>query len=454
MEPVCDFGLGACYFPPPRRSDCSGRTPDGGIWCLLFPAPRHRGWTAKGRLPPHRPVVIMQVVQLLQGACTMLDIHLGDATQVPIYKQIVEQVRQHVATSRLEPGERLPTVRQLATSLGISPGTVVRAYLELEQDRIVVSRRGGGTMVAAGAQDPGIMALRRKRLADMVSRSVLEALSLGYSPEELETAFFLHLAQWREEQKDRTQAPDARLNSIDTRSTIVISGSHDMALFLLVGQLRDRHPEISVEVNNTGSLGGLIALQEERADLAGIHLLDEETGEYNSPYVKYLLPGREVAIVHLAYRIQGLMLQRSNPKAIKDLDDLARSDISIVNRQNGSGTRVLLDSKLRQRAIETADVRGYGQEVNTHIDVAAAIANGQADTGLGIQAAANACDLDFIPLFKERYDLVIPIANYRSRLLAPLLEIIASQEFSRVVAGAGGYDTSQTGTTTFFKHGH
>jgi len=382
----------------------------------------------------------------------LIEIQLDQRQHMPLYRQIVEQVKQLVATNRLHPGEHLPTVRQLAHTLDISPGTVVRAYLELEQEQIVVSRRGGGTIVAAKADDPGLVLLRQKRLNSLVSQRILEALSLGYSPEELETAFFLHLARWREEHRRQAVVSDNKLSSIDTRNTIVISGSHDMALFLLVGQLREKRPEINIEVNNAGSLGGLIALQEEKADLAGIHLLDEETGEYNYPYVKHILPGREVAIVNLVYRVQGLMFYRGNPKQIKGLEDLSRPDISIINRQQGSGTRVLLDFKLRQSGITPSEVSGYEREMDTHLEVAAAIADGAADVGLGIEAAANACNLGFLPLFRERYDLVIPMANYRSKLLSPLLEAIASREFTEVVTSAGGYDTSQTGAATFVKY--
>jgi putative molybdopterin biosynthesis protein len=222
-----------------------------------------------------------------------------------------------------------------------------------------------------------------------------------------------------------------------------------MALNILVELAQRQNKNLKVQITNAGSLGGLIALQEERAHLAGIHLLDEETGEYNYPYVKKVLPGREVAIVHLAYRIQGLMFARGNPKNIKGLEDLKRKDITFVNRQKGAGTRVLLDIHLRQLGISPSAIKGYEKELDTHVAVGLEIAHGDADVALGIEAAANSCNLDFLPLFRERYDLVIPIANYRSELLAPLLRIVASEEFKAVVDKAGGYDTSQTGATSF-----
>jgi len=218
---------------------------------------------------------------------------------------------------------------------------------------------------------------------------------------------------------------------------------------MLVSRLRQKNPEIKIHVTYAGSLGGLIALQEGRADLAGIHLLDAETGEYNYPYVKHLLPGREVAIVHLAYRIQGLMFAAGNPKRIKGIEDLRRPDVTLVNRQKGSGTRILLDQELRRLGITPSDVKGYDREVDTHLAVAKSIVRGDADAGLGIEAAARASHIDFLPLYRERYDLVIPIEKNRSKKLAPLLGVIASKDFRKAVTEAGGYDTSQTGTTTF-----
>jgi len=358
-------------------------------------------------------------------------------------------LRQMVATGQLQAGERLPTVRQLAESLAISPGTVVKAYRQLEQDGVIHSRRGGGTVVVGRASDPQLLALRQTRLSNLMSHGILDALSQGYSLEETEAAFSVHLDRWREEQKDSAQAAKGRSKSTETGKALVIVASHDLALNMLVSKLRQQNPEVKIHVTYAGSLGGLIALQEGRADLAGIHLLDAETGEYNYPYVKHLLPGREVAIVHLAYRIQGLMFAAGNPKQIKSLEDLRRPDITLINRQKGSGTRILLDQELRQLGMAPSRVNGYAHEVDTHLAVARSIAEGKADVGLGIEAAARACHIDFLPLYRERYDLVMPVENHRNKKLAPLLKMIGSKGFQKAVTEAGGYDTSQTGTTAF-----
>ena len=314
---------------------------------------------------------------------------------------------------------------------------------------MVVSRRGGGTIVAMNPDDPSITTSRQRRLSDIVTDDILKALSLGYSPEDLEAAFYLHLARWREERKGLAGVAGDTAVTPKRPGTIRIVGSHDLALNILVDMVKHRSPGLDIEVTHAGSLGGLIALQEDRADLAGIHLMDEETGEYNYPYVKRILPGREVAVVHLAYRIQGLMFPRGNPKNVRGIVDLKRPDITFVNRQPGAGTRVLLDINLRQLGIKPGEVKGYGREMDTHLAVGTAVARGEADVALGIEAAARSCNLDFLPLFRERYDLVMPRAGYRSKLLAPLLGAIVDEEFRAVVNRAGGYDTSQTGAVTF-----
>lgn len=381
----------------------------------------------------------------------MAELRLDQHSSLPLYKQIADQVRQLVASDRLKPGERLPTVRQLANSLNVNQNTVVKAYSELEQDQVIVSRRGAGTLVTSKTDDPTMRVVRQKRLSDMVSSDILKVLSLGYSPEELEAFFHLHLARWYEERKSSVDSAEPHETRFEDSKAISIVGSHDLALNLLVSQLKHNNSEINIEITSAGSLGGLIALQEGRAHLAGIHLLDAETGTYNYPYVKHVLPGREMVIVHLAYRIQGLMLALNNPKKIEGFYDLKRQDISFINRQKGSGTRVLLDLELNKLGISSNEVPGYERELETHMAVATSIAHGEADVGLGIEAAAKACQLGFLPLFRERYDLVIPVENYRSKLLSPLLEIIVSKEFIEIVNQVGGYDTSETATTTFLK---
>jgi len=196
---------------------------------------------------------------------------------------------------------------------------------------------------------------------------------------------------------------------------------------------------------NVGSLGGLLALARDEAHLAGSHLLDESSGEYNVSYIQQHLAGRAVVLVHLAGRVQGLIVPPGNPKAVTALANLQRGDVVFVNRQRGSGTRVLLDYHLRHLGIDPAAIAGYDREEYTHLAVAADVASGAADTGLGILAAARALELEFVPLFSEQYQLVIPRQHYESDLLQPALEILRGEEFQSQVESLGGYDIARMG---------
>jgi putative molybdopterin biosynthesis protein len=225
--------------------------------------------------------------------------------------------------------------------------------------------------------------------------------------------------------------------------TIVHIGSHDLCLDLLSQSLAEAGRRFSSA--NAGSLGGLLAVGRGDAHLAGSHLLDPQTGEYNISYVQKYLPGLPVLLVNLVYREQGLIIARRNPKAITGLTDLSRGDLRYVNRQRGAGTRVLLDYHLDRLGIRPEQIHGYAREEYTHLAVAVAVQSGAADCAMGIEAAANALGLDFIPLAKERYDLVIPRVHYESELLTPLLDLIRGSKFPGLVAALPGYDTSDMG---------
>ncbi len=231
---------------------------------------------------------------------------------------------------------------------------------------------------------------------------------------------------------------------VEIDRTIFSIGSHDISLDLLAQYLAG-HDRRLVSAN-VGSLGGLLALRRDEAHLAGTHLLDPASGDYNLVYIRQYLPGIPVRVVALVGRQQGLFVPKDNPKGIHTLADLTRPDISFVNRQRGAGTRVLLDYHLDQLGIVPEEVRGYNHEEYTHLGVAAAIVSGRVDCGLGIAAAAKALDLDFVPLFQERYDLVIPCKYYNSPHLAPLLQILGEGDFQQAVAAMPGYDITVMGT--------
>lgn len=229
----------------------------------------------------------------------------------------------------------------------------------------------------------------------------------------------------------------------DIDHTVVVTGSHDMTLDILANLMGERGAGRLASAS-VGSLGGLLALERGEAHIAGTHLLDPETGEYNLPYVRRHL-SKAVTVITLVHRVQGLIVRPGNPLGIASIKDLAGGSATFVNRQRGSGTRVLLDHELALLGIESEKIAGYGREEYTHLAVAAAVAAGRADVGLGIQSAARAFDLDFVPLLKERYDLVIPADALATEPVAPALAAIRSAEFRARVRVLGGYDTDQTG---------
>ena len=229
------------------------------------------------------------------------------------------------------------------------------------------------------------------------------------------------------------------------RNTIVAIGSHDLTLDVLADQLRRVQPALALSSANVGSLGGLLALQRGEAHLAGSHLLDETTGDYNVKFIRELLPGRRIVLLRFVGRVQGLIVPAGNPKRIFSLHDLIRPDVAFINRQRGAGTRVLLDYELQRLGLKARQIRGYERQEYTHLAVAAAVKSGAADCGLGILAAARALGLSFVPLFNERYDLVIPAEHYESDKLAPLLAVIRRPEFAATVEALGGYDTADIG---------
>ena len=231
----------------------------------------------------------------------------------------------------------------------------------------------------------------------------------------------------------------------DLGQSILVVGSHDLGLDLLAAFLKKKDYQLDLSTAHVGSLSGLMAVRDGLAHFAGTHLFDPESGEFNIPYIKRYLPQTPVKLVHFAFRDQGLILPPGNPKGIKSLEDLARPDVRFVNRQPGAGTRVLLDYYLQKLGLEASQIQGYEVEETTHLGVAVVVATQQADVGLGIAAAARLLGLEFIPLFQERYDLLVRADFFSSRAFGLILEILASQEFREEVKKLGGYEVSRMG---------
>lgn len=234
------------------------------------------------------------------------------------------------------------------------------------------------------------------------------------------------------------------LHSMDEISrTLVITGSHDPLVDIVGDIMRRKWRDSMVASSHVGSMGGILAIKRKEAHLGGIHLLDEESGTYNIPYLKKYFPDGRVALVECVNRVQGLMVAKGNPKNIMGVADLVNHEY--VNRQKGSGTRILSDYLAKQSGLDTSQIHGYEREELTHTAVAAAIAAGTADAGLGIFSASKIYGLDFTPIYEEQYDFLIANEAIELESVQRLLEIIKGEEFAQRLQNLGGYTLKNPG---------
>jgi molybdate-binding protein/DNA-binding transcriptional regulator YhcF (GntR family) len=336
----------------------------------------------------------------------------------------------------LKPGDRLPSVREMAERWGCTIGTVQHAYHELVQQGLLTSRSGQGTRVVDNPHLPGAMALRQATLTNRAEAFLLETLTAGHSLEEVERAFRLATDRWRQSIQDQPPPIPEILRFI---------GSHDLVMTWLASHFPEIAPGYGLQMQFAGSLGGLIALAEGRADLAGSHLWDEESDTYNIPFVRRVLPGQRVALLTLAQRRIGLILPEGNPVGIASLADLLQPGLRFINRQAGSGTRVWLDAAMSRAGLPTSQIAGYQDEKITHSAVAQAVAEGKADVGIGLEAAALSYNLDFLPLAHDQYDLVIPEAIMALPAVQALANWLIQPDTHAMIEALGGYDVHKTG---------
>ena len=339
-------------------------------------------------------------------------------------------------TYRLTAAGRAEFARWLA-----APAAVVRGRDELPAKLHFAARH-------APARTPGLLDDRRRTLE---ARQQQPDAPVG-------PATRRDLGTWlaaatRRRQTDAALAALAPCVTTVTRSAIrraaalslVAIGSDDPILTMLAGTLAADADALPLATTATGSLDGLLALRDRRAHLAGVHLLDADTGEYNVPFVRHLVPEDRVVLVELARREQGLMVARGNPKNVRGVRDLRRRGLRLINRQRGAGTRLLLYARLHAERVSPDAVAGYDSQALTHAAVAAAIASGQADVGPGIRAVADSSGLDFVPLGFERYDLAVPYRIFNDTRFRRVLDVLHRRDFRRTAATLSGYDVSAMG---------
>jgi len=366
--------------------------------------------------------VIVHGIQAMPGKPSLLGVARGKlivgAPGYPVSSVVCfeELVAPLVAwLTRREPPRRQSVTVRLAKDAPSRPG--LTEFLRLSVGRV----------------GDGYSALPLSRGAGLIT-TLTRAQAVAQIPPDKEG-----LAKGEEVRAELLVSPD------ELERTLVVVGSHDMTLDLLADELMRQDPPMRLASSHVGSLGGLAALAQGTALLAGSHLLDTETGDFNFSFIEKHLPGVEVAVINLAVRHQGLIVAPGNPKDIKGVADLARPDVRFVNRQRGAGTRILLDYHLKLAGLSPGQVLGYSQEETTHMGVAANVQNGGADCGLGVYAAAKALGLGFVPLARERYDLVMPLSSLEEPRVQALLKVMGGEDFKAKLAGVGGYEPTWCG---------
>jgi len=243
----------------------------------------------------------------------------------------------------------------------------------------------------------------------------------------------------------------ARQKSNRISGALLASGSNDPVLDILQTCLRKAHPEFFIFSANTGSMEGLSALEKGYTDIAWAHLFDPETGEYNIPYLEKLVPSVKAVVVNLFFRELGFVIARGNPMRISGFEDLTREGVRFVNRQPGSGTRLLLDHHLEKAGIPAARIDGYDREVFTHIEIGLAVLSGEADAGIATVAVSSLLGLEFVPVTRERFDMICDQSVFFQKGVQALVEVLNGEMFRKRVEGLGSYDFQSAGRILYVK---
>lgn len=356
-----------------------------------------------------------------------------------LYLQIADSIRRNILDGKFNPGDKLPSVRELSRQWGCTQGTVQRAYHELSQQGIIDSRAGQGTRVSGNltqAQRNQDTVIRRVTLVNRSEEFLLESLSKGYTLEEIQNSINLAMDRW----KQTSSQEQTKLKKI-----IRYIGSHDPLFNSISNRFTEIFPGYGVKINFSGSMGGLMALKDHLADLSGCHLWDSKSNTYNQVAVKKIFSNEQMVLLTLAHRRLGIILPPGNPLKILSLSDIIQKRTRFANRQSGSGTRVWLDTMLEKNGISPDQVVGYDNEYATHSEIGRVIAEGSAGAGVGLESVAVAYGLDFVFLTTERYDLVFYQDQIETKPFDLLIKWLQSSEGKKFIKQFPGYDNVETG---------
>ncbi|MDQ6595698.1 helix-turn-helix domain-containing protein [Bacillus salipaludis] len=290
-----------------------------------------------------------------------------------------------------------------------------------------------------------LLKVSKLTLYDLVKKGELPAFRVGRQMRIDAVDLDHYINNQKTIHRNNFQAPVVDLNRNESRESnhIIISGQ-DIVLDILSKYIENKSTYKPLR-SYTGSLNSLISMYNGECDIVSLHLFDGDTGEYNTPYIKKILAGRTYILLNLLSRKAGFYVKKGNPLNIASWTDLNQKHIKLVNREKGSGARILLDEQLRLYQISPRDINGYEHEESNHLSVASVISSGAADVGVGIEKAAKIVGIDFIPIITERYDLVILKNSETEQLITTLKNILSSRQFQSEINALGDYDTSQTG---------
>jgi len=356
-----------------------------------------------------------------------------------LYHQIAEAIRRDVIDGNLQPGDKLPSVRELSRQWGCTQGTVQRAYHELALQGIVESRAGKGTQVSGMLTPVQMQKDTVLRMANLVNQSeefLLEEISKGYSLDEIQRSMNLAMDRWKSLENQV---------EINVKEKIRFIGSHDPIINSLAQIFNEIIPGYGLTLHFMGSMGGLEALSQHKSDLAGCHLWDAATESYNIEDVKRIFKNEKMVLLTLATRRLGLILPPGNPLKIQSIADIIRKRARFANRQKGSGTRIWFDNNLAKFGLSPDEVIGYDNEYSTHSEIGRVIAEGSASAGIGVESVAIAYGLDFVYLTKERYDLVFYFNSIEEKSLKFLINWLQNEDGKSFINQFPGYENIETG---------
>jgi putative molybdopterin biosynthesis protein len=316
-----------------------------------------------------------------------------------------------------------------------------KKYIKATLSRRIVSnlKQEEYVRIKLGKVDNNIIATPLKRGAG-VTMSLINADGVLTIPKEYEGI-----------EKGETVEIELMTDIKNIENTIVSIGSHDLIIDLIRDELHRKYPEYSISSAHTGSMGGIMALRNGETHIAPIHLLDEKSGEYNEAFIKKYFKGRKIAYIKGVKRQQGLIVQKGNPREIKEFKDIGKEDLVFINRQKGSGTRILTDYLIKENSMDRSQVIGYDREGNTHMAVSSAVASGTADVGIGVYSAAQIMDNDFIGITEEEYDFALDAELLEDEKIKKFISILKDENFRKRLEKLGGYNTESSGEVGIYE---